>query len=149
MTSQSNNIGTTAIIIFIILLLFGGLYYASLEISDRNDKLDISSQQTLDNIGVEYQNNLNFTLESESTEEFNDSNFDGVDAFVRQYLEDKSEIQQKRTLLNKILLFPSIIISVFGVENNILLITFSTLVYSLLVFLLSLQVIKAIKGEVD
>lgn len=149
MASQSNNIGTTAIIIFIVLALFGGLYYTSLEISSKNDKLDVTSEQTLDSIGVQYVNNLNTTSFSSEDGDFNDSNFDGVDAFVRQYLEDKSEIEQKRTLLNKVLLFPSIAISVFGVEDMIILYTFSTLAYGLIGFLIGLQIIKAIKGEVD
>jgi len=149
MASQVNNIGTLAIIIFLLVLLFGGLYYVSVDISNTNTKLDTKSVQVITNLGVEYQNiNSSTNFETEDTE-FNDSNFDGVDAFVRQYLEDKSEIEQKKSLMYTILLYPSFIISIFGVEDMIILTTFSSLVYGLITFLLTLQVIKAIRGEVD
>lgn len=149
MASQVNNIGTLAIIIFLLVLLFGGLYYVSVDISNTNTKLDTKSVQVITNLGVEYQNiNSSTNFETEDTE-FNDSNFDGVDAFVRQYLEDKSEIEQKKSLMYTILLYPSFIISIFSVEDMIILTTFSSLVYGLITFLLTLQVIKAIRGEVD
>ena len=149
MASQVNNIGTLAIVIFLLTLLFGSLFYVSLEVSDKNTKLDTKSIQVIETLGVNYVNDINNTdFETENTE-FNDSNFDGVDAFVRQYLEDKSEIEQKKSLLNTILLYPSFIISIFGVEDMIILTTFSVLVYGLIVFLIGLMVIKAIKGEVD
>ena len=121
----------------------------SVDISNTNTKLDTKSVQVITNLGVEYQNiNSSTNFETEDTE-FNDSNFDGVDAFVRQYLEDKSEIEQKKSLMYTILLYPSFIISIFGVEDMIILTTFSSLVYGLITFLLTLQVIKAIRGEVD
>ena len=149
MASQINNIGTLALVIFLLTLLFGSLFYVSLEVSDKNTKLDTKSIQVIETLGVNYVNDINNTdFETQNTE-FNDSNFDGVDAFVRQYLEDKSEIEQKKSLLNTILLYPSFIISIFGVEDMIILTTFSVLVYGLIVFLIGLMVIKAIKGEVD
>ena len=149
MASQINNIGTLALVIFLLTLLFGSLFYVSLEVSDKNTKLDTKSIQVIETLGVNYVNDINNTdFETQNTE-FNDSNFDGVDAFVRQYLEDKSEIEQKKSLLNTILLYPSFIISIFGVEDMIILTTFSVLVYGLIVFLITLMVIKAIKGEVD
>lgn len=121
----------------------------SLDISDKNTKLDTKSIQVINTLGVNYVNNINTTNFESEDEEFNESNFDGVDAFVRQYLEDKSEIEQKKSLLNTILLYPSFIISIFGVEDMIILTTFSVLVYGLIVFLITLMVIKAIRGEVD
>jgi len=149
MASQVNNIGTLAIIIFLLTLLFGGLYYVSQEVSDKNTKLDTKSVQVIKTLGVTYENDINATDFETDSGEFNDSNFDGVDAFVRQYLEDKSEIEQKKSLLNTILLYPSFIISIFGVEDMIILTTFSALVYGLIVFLITLMVIKAIRGDVD
>jgi len=149
MASPINNIGTLAIVIFLLTLLFGGLYYVSLEISDKNTKLDTKSVQVIQTLGVTYENEISATDFETDSGEFNDSNFDGVDAFVRQYLEDKSEIEQKKSLLNTILLYPSFIISIFGVEDMIILTTFSVLVYGLIAFLITLMVIKAIRGEVD
>ena len=149
MASQVNNIGTLAIVIFLLTLLFGGLYYVSQEVSSKNTKLDTKSVQVIKTLGVTYENDINATDFETDSGEFNDSNFDGVDAFVRQYLEDKSEIEQKKSLLNTILLYPSFIISIFGVEDMIILTTFSALVYGLIVFLIALMVIKAIRGEVD
>ena len=149
MASQVNNIGTLAIVIFLLTLLFGGLYYVSQEISDKNTKLDTKSVQVIQTLGVTYENEISTTDFETDSGEFNDSNFDGVDAFVRQYLEDKSEIEQKKSLLNTILLYPSFIISIFGVEDMIILTTFSALVYGLIVFLIALMIIKAIRGEVD
>jgi len=149
MASQVNNIGTLAIVIFLLTLLFGGLYYVGLEVSTKNTKLDTKSNQTLTSLGVFYNDNITKVDFKTDSGEFNDSNFDGVDAFVRQYLEDKSEIEQKKSLLNTILLYPSFLISIFGVEDMIILTTFSALVYGLIVFLIALMVIKAIRGEVD
>lgn len=149
MASQINNIGTLSIVIFLLTLLFGGLFYVSLDISERNTKLDTKSIQVIETLGVNYVNDINNTNFEEEDGEFNDSNFDGVDAFVRQYLEEKSEIEQKKSLLNTILLYPSFIISIFGVDNMIILTTFGTLVYSLIVFLMTLMAIKALRGEVD
>ena len=149
MASQVNNIGTLAIVIFLLTLLFGGLYHVSQEVSDKNTKLDTKSVQVIQTLGVTYENEISTTDFETDSGEFNDSNFDGVDAFVRQYLEDKSEIEQKKSLLNTILLYPSFLISIFGVEDMIILTTFSALVYGLIVFLIALMVIKAIRGEVD
>lgn len=149
MASQINNIGTLAIVIFLLTLLFGGLYYVSVDISDKNNKLDTKSIQVIETLGVNYAQNINTTDFESQDNEFNDSNFDGVDAFVRQYLEDKSEIEQKKSLLNQVLLYPSFIISIFGVEDMIVLVSFSVLVYGLIAFLITLMVIKAVKGEVD
>lgn len=149
MASQINNIGTMSIIIFLLTLLFGSLYFVSVDISSSNTKLDTNSIQIIETLGAEYINNINSTNFNTENEEFNDSNFDGVDAFVRQYLEDKSEIEQKKSLLNTVLLYPSFIISIFGVEDMTILIMFSSLVYGLILFLLTLQIIKAIRGEVD
>lgn len=149
MASQVNNIGTLAIVIFLLTLLFGGLYYVGLEVSTKNTKLDTKSEQTLTSLGVFYNDNITKVDFKTDTGEFNDSNFDGVDAFVRQYLEDKSEIEQKKSLLNTVLLYPSFLISIFGVEDMTLLLIFSGLVYGLIVFLITLMVIKAIRGEVD
>jgi len=149
MASQINNIGTLAIVIFLLTLLFGSLYYVSLDITTNNTKLDDKSVQVINTLGVNYVNEINNTNFETEDEEFNESNFDGVDAFVRQYLEDKSEVEQKKSLLNTVLLYPSFIISIFGVEDMVILTTFSVLVYGLITFLITLQIIKAIKGEVD
>lgn len=149
MVSQINNIGTLAIVIFLLTLLFGGLYYVSLDISTTNTKLDTKSIQVIENLGVNYVNNINTTDFETNNTEFNDSNFDGVDAFVRQYLEDKSEIEQKKSFLNTVLLYPSFMLSIFGVEDMVILTLFSVVVYGLITFLLTLQIIKAVKGEVD
>ena len=149
MASQVNNLGTTAIIIFLFTLLIGGLYLATRDITDNNDKLDLKSEQIIEGIGIEYTSKLkNPSFETEDNE-FNDSTFDGVDAFSRQYLEEKSEIDQKQSLIRTILLYPSFLISIFGVEDMVMLVLFSSLVYGLIFFFIGLQIYKAIKGEVD
>lgn len=150
MASQVNNLGTTAIIVFLFSLLIGGLYFAADDISNNNDKLDLKSEQVITSIGVEYNTKLKDTsFETEETE-FNDSTFDGVDPFSRQYLEDKSEIDQKQSLVRTVLLYPSFLISIFGVEDMIILGLFSSLVYGLILFFIGLQIYKAISSkEVD
>ena len=147
MASQTNNLGTTAIIVFLFSLLIGGLYFATGDISANNDKLDLKSEQIIYNLGVNYTakfKNPNFETENN---EFNDSTFDGVDSFSRQYLEDKSEIEQKQSLIKTILLYPGFLISVFGVEDMLLLSLFSSLIYGLIAFFIGLQIYKAISGK--
>lgn len=137
--------------IALFVLVLGGVYFISDDIN-KNTNLDDASVTLLSDLGVEYENNLNGSIiftqqESEVTE---NSTFEGVDAFVRQYLEDKSEVKQKEGILNKILLFPSLIIKIFGVESQAILIAFSSMVYGLLILFISLQIYKAVRtGEVD
>ena len=149
MASQVNNIGTTAIIIFILILLMGGLYYTAKDISTNNTKLDTKSNQTITNLGAQYIKINNATNFETENGDFNDSNFDDVDPYSRQYLEGKSEIDQKRNLMKTVLLYPSIVLSVFGVEDMVILSLFSGLIYGLIAFMLGLQIYKAIRGEVD
>lgn len=150
MASQVNNLGTTAIIVFLFTLLIGGLYFVTGDITDNNDKLDLKSEQVINSIGVEYNTKLNDTSFETEDSEFDDSTFDGVDPFSRQYLEDKSEIDQKQSLVRTILLYPSFLIRIFGVEDMVILGLFSSLVYGLILFFIGLQIYKAISSkEVD
>ena len=151
MASQTNNLGTTFFVIFLITIFFTGLYLVNIEISAKNDKLDIKSEELIESLGSKYENNISdITFSEQESAVVNDSTFEGVDAYSRQYLEDKSEINQKKSLLNKIFLFPSILLMIFGVEDMTLFIAFSSLVYGLITIYIGLQVYKAIRtGEVD
>lgn len=146
---NSNNIGTTIFILFIVTLCLTGLYYVSSEVTSKNTKLDIESQALVNSMGNDY-NNYGYNTTIIITEASNESNFEGVDAYVREYLEDKTEINQKETMLNKVLNFPATLLIIFGVEESFILIAFNTLVYSLLGVLIGLQIFKAIRsGETD
>ena len=150
MASQGNNIGTTALIILIVTILIGSLYFVSNDISDNNTKLDSKSVIVITNLGANYTNNIKGTSFAIGESEYNDSTFNSVDPFSRQYLEDKSEIDQKKSILNTVLLYPSFLISIFGVSNEIILLAFGTLLYTFIAFMLGLQIYKAIRtGEVD
>jgi len=151
MASQINNLGTTFLLIAILSIFMIGLYSVSQDIANNNTKLDTKSQEVIISLGAEYNNNFEgFNMSIEQTGVTNDSSFESVDAFSRQYLEDKSEIKQKETTLNKILLFPSLVLIVIGVEDMTLLIIWSGLIYTLITLYLGLQIYKAARtGEVD
>jgi hypothetical protein len=148
MASQSNNILTTSFIILILVVLFTGLYYSTIDIDNNNDKLDSDSEDIIDYLGV-YYNNISDTSFISTSGQYNDSSFDDVDPYIRQYLEDKTEIQQKQSILNKVVSYPSIILRVFGVSDSTILIAFNSLIYGFITFIIGLQIYKAIKGDVD
>jgi hypothetical protein len=150
MGSQTNNLGTTVFVLFIVGIVLTGIFFISDDIRT-NDKLDINSEILLNNLNNDYNSNYNYTtyLSQEQSNLTNGSNFEGVDAYVRQYLEDKSEIENKKSTVEKILTFPSLLLVIFGVSNSSMLIGFNVLVYSFLSFMIGLQIFKAIYGEVD
>jgi len=148
MASQSNNILTTSFIILILVVLFTGLYYSTIDIDNNNDKLDSDSEDIIDYLGV-YYNNISDTSFISTSGQYNDSSFDDVDPYIRQYLEDKTEIQEKQSILNKVISYPSIILRVFGVSDSTILIAFNSLIYGFITLIIGLQIYKAIKGDVD
>jgi hypothetical protein len=150
MASQVNNIGTSVLILLIVGILFAGIFFISDDIRT-NEKLDLKSQSLLNNLNSDYSNNYNYTslLVEEDSNLTNGSNFEGVDAFSRQYLEDKSKMDNKKSTIEKILTFPSLFLVIFGFSDSSMLIAFNALFYSFIAFMIGLQIYKAIGKEVD
>lgn len=146
---NTNNIGTTIFILFLVSLCLTGLFYVSSDVTSKNTKLDIKSQDLVESMGNDY-NKYEYNSTLTVSEADSEANFEGVDAYVREYLEDKTEINKKETMLNKVLNFPATLLIIFGVEESFILIAFNTLIYSLLSVLIGLQIYKAIRsGETD
>ena len=148
---MAGNIGSTATILFIVVAFLVGLNLIGGDLSS-NTNLDANSVRLLSNISSEYNSNYAYdSIYSTATDNLtSNSTFDSVDPFSRQYLEDKSDIQQKQNTLNKILNVPSLFLLMLGIENSLILIAWNTLIYGLLTFMLALQIYKAVRtGEVD
>lgn len=144
------NIGTTATLILIVVMFLGGLSAISTDIL-KNNNLDNSSKNLLTDLNDEYSNNYNssFAFNTSTSNVTNESTFSGVDAFARQYLEDKSETEQKKSVINRVVNFPSLFLKMFGVDNQVILNIWNTAIYGFIAFLLGLQIYKAIRtGEV-
>jgi len=148
---MANNIGTTITIVLIVVLFLAGLNAIASDIST-NENLDTDSINLLNDLTNEYTDNYqsNTTFSTSESGMTNDSTFASVDAFSRQYLEDKSNIDQKKGTIEKILGFPGLFLKMFGVDNETILIAWSTAIYSFIVIMLGLQTYKAVRtGEVD
>lgn len=144
---SNNNITVTIIILTMISLLVGGLYWISSDILQHNDKLDVESQTLITSITGEYINTYNPSILNTSTVDENNT-FEGIDQYAREYLESKNEIKQKESMLNRVIKFPSIVLVVFGVSNSYMLVSFSLLIYSLGALLIGIQIYKAFRtGE--
>lgn len=149
--NKMGNIGTTTTIVLIVILFLAGLNAIASDISS-NENLDEDSINLLNDITNEYTTNYNAsTTFAESKDNLTvNSTFAGVDAFSRQYLEDKSDIAQKKSTIDKILGFPGLFLKMFGVQNQNILIVWSTAIYGFIAIMLSLQAYKAVRtGEVD
>lgn len=153
---MGNNLGTTAKIIFILSLFMIVLYASMGDISKKDQAratpmLDDKSVLLMNDLGIYYKNySFNNSLQIQQQAVTNDSSFDGVDAFYRQNAEDKADVSELSSTIKSIYTFPSIFLRVFGIENQIILVGFATLVNSLIVFMLGLQTYKALRtGEVD
>ena len=148
---MAGNIGSTAIVLFIVVIFLAAISIIAPDFQD-NAMMDNSSQKLLIDLSSEYETNYRAqeVLEVPTNNVTNQSVFSGVDDFARQYLENKVEITEKQSTVERILGFPSLFLKIFGVENSALLIAWNSAVYSLLIFLIGLQAFKAIKnGEVD
>lgn len=145
------NIGSTAIMLFIVVLFLAGISILAPEFSD-NDMMDNRSTALLSDLSSEYELNYRSqdVFEPEPNNVTNQSVFGGVDDFARQYLENKEEITEDQSVAEKILGVPGLFLKIFGVEDSALLIAWNSAVYGILVFLIGLYAYKAIKtGEVD
>jgi hypothetical protein len=118
------------------------------EVGNKNSILDDNSVNLIIELNYEASQFNSSNLEETQSSLTNDSTFEGVDAFARQYLEDKSEITQKKTTLEKVFGVPDLVITAVGIENNALIISIKILLISLLSFALGLALYKAIRtGE--
>ena len=145
------NIGTIAIILFFVVMILGGISVIAPEFND-NPMIDNNSVALLSDLSVEYEDNYRAqeAFKTPTNNVTNNSIFGGVDDFARQYLENKAEITEKESTIEKILTLPDLFLKIFGVDDATILIAWNAAVYGLFVFLLGLYAYKAIKtGEVD
>lgn len=148
---MAGNIGSTAIILFIVVAFLGAISILAPEFEE-NNMLDNSSKELLTDLSNEYNDNYKSQTAFDVPENnvTNTSLFSGIDDFARQYLENKVEITQKQSTVEKVLGLPGIFLKIFGVEDSALLILWNSAVYGLILFLIGLYAYKAIKtGEVD
>ena len=116
----------------------------------KNPNLDEESKNLIFDLNNEAITYNEGTLEEDQSSVTENSSFQGVDAYARQYLEDKSEITQKKTTLDKVLGTPDLILKSIGVQNTALLTSIKIMIVSIISFLIGLAVYKAIRtGETD
>lgn len=134
------------LVVIIIFLTFANTI--ANEASEKNTRLDNTSIALI--IDLNYETTI-YNQEYVSEQENNvtaNSTFEGVDPFARQYLEDKSEILQKKSQTDKILSVPDLLIRSMGIENNALVLSIKLLLVALMTFALGLAAYKAVRtGE--
>ncbi len=148
---SNNTIGSLLVVVVLCITIFTGLNFVADEVSS-NDNLDLKSQEIIFELNNEVVNNYDVaSLEGSDaqTELTANSTFEGVDAYARQYLEDKSEMTQKKSTINKILTFPGFIVELAGFDSNPLVIVILDLIILMLGFWIGFAIFKAIKGNVD
>jgi len=141
--------GIFSLLSLVVLFLTFGTTIAD-EVGVKNPNLDDESIALI--VDLNYESDiLNVDALGESTSPVtDDSSFEGVDPFARQYLEDKSEITQKKSTLDKVLGVPDLILKSIGIQNTALLVTIKLLIVSLLTFVIAIALYKAIRtGETD
>jgi hypothetical protein len=118
------------------------------EAGDKNDRLDNETKLlilNLTSVSKEYDPSY---LEPVSNSETENSTFEGVDAFARQYFEDKQEVREDASQSEKILNMPDVLLNSIGIQNNALLTTIKLFIISLITFALGLGAYKAARtGE--
>lgn len=147
---MAQNIGTFAVILLIISITIFGLNQIGTDV-ENNSNLDLKSQNLILDINYERNNNyLEDGFEVTENDVTINSTFEGVDAFSRQYLEDKSETLTRKGVIQKIVTAPDLVIKLLGVEELALIISLRILIDGIIVFFLGLVIYKAARtGEVD
>lgn len=148
---MGTTLGQLATILLITILFLVGINQITNDVSN-NSNLDLASQELLSDINSDYNSNYlaNETFEVGTSNITSNSTFAGVDAFSRQYLEDKSANQEREGVVDRVLGLPQLFLTMFGVTNTTILILWSTAIYSFLTFLIGLAIYKSIRtGEVD
>jgi len=146
---MGNNIGSIAMVLFIITVMMLGLNLISSEI-EGNDNLDVRSQALILDVQYESITYDSAILDASSSNITENATFTGVDPFSRQFLEDKSEVLQKKSTVDKVITSPDLFVKLIGVESNEAILAFKLLIVGLLVFFIGLMIYKAVKtGEVD
>ncbi|MDH4127272.1 MAG: hypothetical protein OEV44_00850 [Spirochaetota bacterium] len=147
---MGQNIGTFAVVLLLISITIFGLYQISTDVED-NSNLDLQSENLI--LDINYQRNNNY-LEDDfqvTTKPITvNTTFEGVDPYSRQYLEDKSEVLTKKTVIQKIVTAPDLLIKLLGIEEAALIISLRILIDGIILFFLGLVIYKAARtGEVD
>jgi len=138
----------TFLVLTILFLSFANTIAS--ESSLKNPNLDDESISLIVELEYEVLTYNDDTLTQSDNAITENSSFEGVDAYARQYLEDKSEITQKKTILNKVLGVPDLILKSLGVQNSTLLTSIKLIIVAMITFLIGIAVYKAIRtGETD
>lgn len=149
--SRVNTIGTYMIIVFFITLMFGMIALTSDEIISKNPNLDNKSLEVLAQITTDISNT--YTVEQLTLGQDNitaNSSFTGTDSFEREFLESKTESNEKEGIVNKIIGVPDLILNSLGIQQPLIITTIKSLFGAFLVIFISLAVYKAWKtGQTD
>jgi len=121
------------------------------EVGETNPYLDNESRDLIYVLNYEIDETYNVnSLEVTESAVTNDSSFEGVDAFARQYLQDKSEIQQKKETLDKAKGLPDLLLKVVGIRDDGLVTVIKLILSAMIVFLIAIAIYKAVRtGETD
>jgi len=143
-------IGSIIVVILLTITIFTGLNSVATEITS-NPNLDIRSQQVIYELNNQVTNNYKLTdIQTQNDSITEDSTFEGTDAFVRQYLEDKNAISEKKSTLEKVIGFPEFLLKVSGLSAVNLYIYIIGLIVVFLGLWIFFAGYKAVRtGEVD
>lgn len=143
------NIGNVIVILFMVVGVFSVIGIIGTEVLD-NPNLDYESVKLVSKLNYDINTTYAISnLEVQENEATNDSTFTGVDAYARQYLEDKTEIAQQKSILNKIITTPELVLNSFGIDNNLIVKSILSLFVTLTGIFIGLYIYKAVRtGEV-
>jgi len=143
-------IGSIVIVIFLSITIFVGLNSVADNITG-NSNLDLRSQEVITELNGQVSTNYQLSnLQSTDGNLSEGSTFEGTDAFVRQYLEDKNSISEKKSTMDKIIGFPDFLMKISGFDSIPLFIYIIGLIGILLGLWIFFASYKAVRtGEVD
>lgn len=109
--------------IFIVLMLFMGVFVSMQVIGEEsinNNQLSLESKQLIANYSSNIDGNLNLAsdFDESSSDLTQNATFDGEDVFAQEFLEGKSEGQQKGGIVKNIVKVPDLIFLSIGLPES-------------------------------
>ena len=144
--SRVNTIGTYITLVFFVTLIFTLVALTGDEIKTKNTNLDNSSLEALAKITDDI--DTTYSVDSLTIGESNitaNSSFEGTDAFQREFLESKTESNEKEGVVNKIIGVPDLILNSIGIQQPLIVTTIKALFGAFIIIFIALALYKAWK----
>jgi hypothetical protein len=154
MASNITTVGGMATVLFIIVVFTTSFNVIGGEIQQRNPNLDNSSYDVLSNLSygaTNTYNNNSFSLTGSSLQvnlTSNGSN-EGIDPYIRQYVEDKQTGDQNKGVIARIINIPKFIYLLIGIPMPQIIITLFGIIGLFIAYMIGIAIYKFLKGEAD